>query len=79
MTGDSGQIETKLEEVLFVRRKDDEKGIWFLLLRAILVVAVVLAALTVLRHFGVTVRERDVPAFVVEQTVTASAVFSVFQ
>lgn len=46
-----------------------KEKLWFLVLRAVLVIAVVLSLLTVLKKTGLVVRQSDVPARMVEETM----------
>lgn len=50
-----------------MRQGEKKHSLRFLMIRALVVVAVVVTALLVLRFQGIIIRERDVPAPVVEE------------
>lgn len=50
-------------------RSQREKPLWFLILRAVIVTALVLSLLTLLQKQGILVKEQDLPAQTVEETL----------
>lgn len=54
-------------------RSQQEKPIWFLLLRAVIVIAAVLTLLSLLQKKGILVKDQDLPAQVVEETLAQDA------
>lgn len=53
--------------------KEKQYSLRFLVIRAAVVIAVVVAVLLTLRHWNVTVREQDVPATIVEEITREGA------